>query len=131
MKGWIMRIRIKPRSRRWTVSFLARCSVLLGLFVVLSNIGYVLAQGLRDPQLLRTSIGVAEFPRQMDFFIVMRESALIPSFGIALLVFVILALGHLVLFGPKDMSIKNEQDAIPWWTMTERVLHGIISVAFI
>jgi formate dehydrogenase subunit gamma len=131
LKGWIMRIRLKPRSRRWTLSFLRRSTVLLGLFVVLSNIGYVLAQGLRDPQLLRTSIGVADFPRQVDFFIVMRESALIPSFGIALIVFVIIALGHFFLFGPKDMSIKNDQDAIPWWTLAERILHGIIAVAFI
>jgi formate dehydrogenase subunit gamma len=130
-KGWIMRIRLKPRSRRWTASFLRRSTVLLGLFVVLSNIGYVLAQGLRDPQLLRTSIGVSEFPRQVDFFMVMRESALIPSFGIALIVFVILALGHFFLFGPKDMSIQGEKDAIPWWTLTERILHGIIAVAFI
>lgn len=113
------------------MSFFWRSGVLLSLFVLISNIGYVLAQGLRDPQLLRTSIGVAEYPRQVDFFIVMRESALIPSFGIALIVFVILALGHFFLFGSKDMSIKNEQDAIPWWTLTERILHGIIAVAFI
>lgn len=126
-----MRIGLKPRSSRWVASFCWRTALLLGVFVVLSNIGFVLAQGLRDPDLLRASIGVSQFPRDVDFFLTMRSSALIPSFGIALIVFCAMAIGHLVLFGPKDMSAKSEQDLISWWTLTERILHGIIAVAFI
>lgn len=126
-----MKLGLKPRSRRWIASFVWRTSAVLGLFVLLSNIGFVLAQGLRDPELLKASINVSQFPRDVDFFITMRESALIPSFGIAIIVFFALAIGHLVLFGPKDMSMQSDQDAIPWWTATERVLHGIIAVVFI
>jgi formate dehydrogenase subunit gamma len=126
-----MRIRKKPRSRRWVVSYLWRSAVLLGLFVLVSNIGYVLAQGLRDPQLLRTSIGVTDFPRQVDLFMRLRESAIIPSFGIAILVFIVLSLGHFFAIGPKDLSLRGEQDAIPWWNLFERILHGLMAISFV
>ena len=126
-----MKVRLKPRSRRWVVSYARRSAVLFGLFVLLSNVGFVLAQGLRDPQLLRTSIGVADFPRQVDLFITLRESALIPSFGIAIIVFIVISLGHFFAIGPKDMSMRDEADAIPWWNLLERILHGLIAIAFV
>ena len=126
-----MSIRLKPRSQRRGTKVLWRSAVLLGLFVVLSNVGYVLAQGLRDPQLLRTSLNVAQFPRQVDFFMSLRDSSLIPSFGIAILAFIVIALGHFFAIGPKDMSMRDEHDAMPWWNVFERIIHAIIAIAFV
>ena len=126
-----MSIRLKPRSRRWTAAYLWRSTVLLGLFVALSNIGYVLAQGLRDPQLLRTSLNVAQFPRQVDYFMTLRDSAIIPSFGIAMLAFIVISLGHFFAIGPKDLSARDDADLIPWWNLFERIVHAISAIAFV
>ena len=126
-----MSIWLKPRSRRWTVAYLWRSAVLLGLFVALSNIGYVLAQGLRDPQLLRTSLNVAQFPRQVDYFMSLRDSAIIPAFGIALLAFIVISLGHFFAIGPKDLSARDDADLIPWWNVFERIIHAISAITFV
>ncbi|HUJ76111.1 MAG TPA: formate dehydrogenase subunit gamma [bacterium] len=126
-----MIVRLKRPSRRSTRAFLLRSTVLLGMFVVVTNVGYVLAQGLRNPELLRASLNVANFPRQVDMFMDLRQSALIPSFAIAILVFIVLSLGHMVVIGRKDMSIRDAGDAIPWWTLFERIIHLILAVSFV
>jgi formate dehydrogenase subunit gamma len=126
-----MKIRLNPRSRRPPRTLLRRAAVLLGLFVLVSNLAYVLAQGLREPELLRASLNVANFPRQVDLFMNLRQSALIPSFAVAILVFIILALGHRAVYGAKDMSTRNDKDAIPWWNLFERIIHLIIAVTFV
>ncbi|HKI99576.1 MAG TPA: formate dehydrogenase subunit gamma [bacterium] len=126
-----MSIRLKPHSQRATNAFLRRSAVLLGLFVLVSNVGFALAQGLRDPTLLRTSLNVSEFPRQVDLFISLRESWLIPGFAIAMLVFIVLALGHFFAIGPKDMSARDERDLIPWWNLFERIVHLVMLVTFV
>jgi formate dehydrogenase subunit gamma len=126
-----MRIRLQPRSRRSTYAFVRRMSVLLGLFVLVSNAGFVLAQGLRNPELLRTSINVANFPRQVDLFMSLRESALIPSFAIAIVAFIVIALGHFFTFGPKDLSIRGQGDAMPWWNAYERIIHALVAITFV
>jgi formate dehydrogenase subunit gamma len=126
-----MKIRLNPRSRSATPALLRRSAVLLGLFVLVSNLAYVLAQGLRQPDLLRASLNVANFPRQVDLFMNLRQSAWVPSFAIAILVFIVIALGHRAIFGAKDMSMRNEKDAIPWWNLFERIIHLLIAVTFV
>jgi formate dehydrogenase subunit gamma len=126
-----MRIRLKPRSRHADLTFARRTGVLLALFVLLSNVGFVLAQGLRNPELLRTSINVANFPRQVDLFMSLRESALIPSFAIAIIVFIVVALLHFFAFGAKDMSSRGPGDDIAWWSAYERILHAITAITFV
>lgn len=127
-----MIMRLKPRSRRNTRAFLVRTAVVLGVFLLLSNVAFVAAQAVTNPsELMRTAIGGSQFMSNTDWFLALRTSAVIPSFGIAIIVFVVLALGHFFVFGAKDMSIRDESDAIPWWSATERVLHAIIAVAFV
>lgn len=126
-----MKIRLNPRSQRPTRVLLRRAAVLLGLFVLVSNVAYVLAQGLRDPALLTASLNVANFPRQVELFMNLRQSALIPSFAVAILVFIVLALGHRAVYGAKDMSTRNEKDAMPWWNLFERIIHLLLAVTFV
>ncbi len=128
-----MKLRLKRRPGKWFLSFSVRTLVFLSVFMFLANIGFLLAQGLLiDPSvLMRNVIGGSDYLFQTDAFIALRESALIPSFGIAIIVFVVLALGHLFTFGPKDMSSSGPADEIPWWNLFERVTHGIIAVVFV
>jgi formate dehydrogenase subunit gamma len=127
-----MTIQFKRRPGKWFLSFSVRTFVLLFSFLFLANFGYLLAQGLLiDPSvLLRNAIGGSDYLFQTDLFIALRESPIIPIFGIAIIVFVVLSLGHLFTFGPKDMSDEGG-DEIPWWNLFERVIHGIIAVAFV
>ena len=125
-------IRLKPRSMRNTRSFVVRTSVVLGVFLLVSNAAFVAAQAVKLPSdLMRTAIGGTQFMQNTDWYLALRTSAVIPSFGIAIIVFVVLALGHFFIFGAKDMSIRDDSDAIPWWSVTERVLHAILAVAFV
>ena len=128
-----MKLRLKRRPGKWFLSFSVRTLVFLSAFMFLANIGFLLAQGLLiDPSvLMRNVIGGSDYLFQTDAFIALRESALIPSFGIAIIVFVVLALGHLFTFGPKDMSSTGAADEIPWWNLFERVTHGIMAVVFV
>jgi formate dehydrogenase subunit gamma len=105
---------------------------LLAVFLFLTNIGYLLAQGLLiDPSvLMRNAINGGDYLFKTDAFIALRESPIIPIFGIAILVFIALFAGHFFRFGPKDMSDEGGED-IAWWNMFERVIHGIIAVTFV
>lgn len=128
-----MRLHLKRRSRKWFLSFSARTLLLLSVFIFVANVSYLLAQNLLvDPAvLMRNVIGGSDYLFQTDFFIALRDSAIIPSFGIAILVFIVLALGHFFTFGPKDMSAESPEDEIPWWNLFERVIHGIVAVVFV
>lgn len=105
---------------------------MLAVFLFLSNIGYLLAQGLLiDPSvLMRNAINGGDYLFKIDAFIALRQSPIIPIFGIAILVFIALSAGHFFRFGPKDMTDEGGED-IAWWNMFERVIHGIIAVTFV
>lgn len=128
-----MKIHLKRRSRKWFFSFSARTMLLLGVFLLVSNVGYLLAQSLLiDPAtLMRTAIGGTDYMLQTNFFVQLRNSAIVPSFAIAIAVFIVLALGHFFAFGPKDMTAESEEDMIPWWNLFERVVHGIMAIVFL
>lgn len=127
-----MKIHFRKRSRASLRSFVLRTFVLLCGFVVLANAGYLMAQAmLADPgDLMRQAIGGDQFLFNVDWFLYLRQSPVIPSFGVAIVAFVVIALGHFFTFGPKDMSASGPDDVIPWWTLTERILHAIIVVSF-
>jgi formate dehydrogenase subunit gamma len=128
-----MKIHLKNRSGKASLSFVWRAVLLLTVLLSLTNIGFLMAQGLilDTSQLLRNVLGGADYLRQTDLFISIRSSMIIPSFGIAILVFIGLSLGHFFTFGPKDMTGKGEADAIPWWNLFERIIHWIIAVSFV
>ena len=127
-----MRIRLKPRSATWTRSFFVRSTVLMGLVFVTIVAGYVLAEvGATDPAVLWKD-AVANNPLVgFGTFLSLRASLLVPAFGIALGAFVLIALGHFFTFGPKDMSLKGPEDAIGWWSLTERIVHGVVLITFL
>lgn len=127
-----MRIRLKKRSARWTRSFILRGGVLLGATIALMNAGYLAAEvGVRDPSdLWKTA--VANNPLvAFAAYEHLRTSAVVPAFAIAIAAFIVIALGHFFTFGPHDMTIRGPQDAIPWWTLGERIVHGVVVVAFL
>ena len=123
-----MRIALKRRSRKWTVSFLTRGGVITGLLLVVMNVGYLAAQAMReDPNdLVRNAVA-----GNLASFMAWRESSLLPSFAIAIAAFIVIALAHFFTFGPKDYSAKGEADLIPWYTLWERIIHAIVLIAFI
>ncbi|MDH4246302.1 MAG: formate dehydrogenase subunit gamma [Deltaproteobacteria bacterium] len=118
--------RSAARKGLWTLAVLSAS-------VLVSNVGYLLAQSaLKNPNdLLRDAIGGKDYLFNVDMFLLLRNSPLIPSFGIAMVVFAILMLGHYFTFGPKDMSGGGDADLIPWFTLTERILHGVVVVSFL
>ena len=118
--------RSAARKGLWTLAVLSAS-------VLISNVGYLLAQSaLKDPNdLLRDAIGGKDYLFNVDMFLLLRNSPLIPSFGVAMLVFIVLMLGHYFTFGPKDMSGGGSPDLIPWFTLTERILHGVVVVSFV
>lgn len=128
-----MKIHLKNRSGKASLSFVWRAALLLTVLLSLVNIGFLMAQGLilDTSQLLRNVLGGADYLRQTDLFISIRTSVVIPSFGIAILVFIGLSLGHFFAIGPKDMTGKGEADAIPWWNLFERIIHWVIAVSFV
>ena len=128
-----MKIQRKHRTGKGSLTFLWRTSLLLTGLLALSNISYLMAQGLilEGPELLRNVVGGADYLRQTDLFIAIRSSMWIPTFGIALLAFIGIALGHFFTFGPKDMTGNGEEDAILWWTLFERIIHWILAISFI
>ena len=119
--------RTATRKGLWTLG-------ILSISVLVSNVSFLLAQtALKDPNvLLRDAIGGQDFLFNVDMFLLLRNSPLIPSFGVAMLVFIVLMAGHYFTFGPKDMTGKgDEADLVPWWTLTERVLHAIVVISFL
>lgn len=127
-----MRIRLKPRSARWTRSYFFRGTVLMGLTCLLINVGYVLAEvSAKDPAVLWKD-AVANNPLVgFGAFLSLRTSMLVPAFAIAIAAFIVISLAHFFAFGPKDMSAKGAEDEIPWWTLTERIIHGVVLITFI
>lgn len=128
-----MKVQLKKHRGKSYFSFAARSSLLLFLFMSVANLGYLLAQSqvLDTPDLLLKAVGGADFKNQMALFLQLRSSLYIPAFGIAILVFIGLSLGHFFAFGPKDMSGPGGEDEIPWWTLFERITHWIIAVVFV
>ena len=123
-----MKFGLKRRSRRWTASFFFRGTVLMGVLMLLVNAGYLAAQAaLRDPNELWQQAVTGN----LATFMGLRNSALLPSFAIAMAAFVVIALAHFFTFGPKDMSAKDSKDLIPWWTLWERIIHGIVVISFL
>jgi formate dehydrogenase subunit gamma len=106
---------------------------LLTVFILLANIGFLLA----DVTLPDSEVGLRQMNQHRQilpatqYFLSMRDSRMIPTFGIAMIVFVAISLAHFFTFGPKDMSTADEKDLIPWWTLTERILHWVVAVAFV
>lgn len=123
-----MSIRFKRRSAQWTVSFFTRGAVITVLLAVAMHAGFVVAQALRgDPNdLVRNAVS-----GNLTTFTAWRESALLPSFAIAIVAFIIIALGHFFTFGPKDYTPKGPGDLIPWYNLFERIIHAIVLVAFV
>ena len=127
-----MRIRLKRRSARWTRSFYLRGAVLLTLTWVSIGAGYVLAEvSAKDPAILWKE-AVANNPLVgFGTYLGLRTSLLVPSFAIAIAAFIVVSLVHFFTFGPKDMSAKAAEDEIPWWTLAERIVHGVVVVTFV
>jgi formate dehydrogenase subunit gamma len=127
-----MRIRLQPRSAQWTFSFFSRGMVVLTLMFVAVGAAYVLAEvGIKDPAVLWKD-AVANSPLvAFGTYIGVRASLLVPAFGILIAAFIVISLGHFFIFGPKDMSVKGPQDAIPWWTLTERIVHAVVLISFL
>ena len=127
-----MRIRLRKRSARWTRSFIVRGGVLLAGTVALMNAGYLLAQaGVADPSDI-WKVAVANNPLvSFNAYEHLRSSAFVPAFAIAIAAFIVVALGQYFTFGPHDMTISGPDDAIPWWTLAERIVHGVVLVAFV
>jgi formate dehydrogenase subunit gamma len=123
-----MRIGLKRRSAQWTVSFFTRGAVITALMLVAMNVGYLAAQALRgDPNdLVRNAVG-----GNLAAFTSWRDSGLLPSFAIAFVAFIVIALGHFFTFGPKDYTAKGPSDLMPWYTLWERIIHGIVLIAFV
>lgn len=128
-----MKIYRKRRGGGVARSFAWRTAVLMSLFLLVSNIGYLFAQGILPDAavLMRLAIRGDAYLVTQDLFLALRTSAIIPSFGIAIIVFVALSLAHFFTFGPKDMSAADEKDLIPWWSLTTRILHGLLAVSFV
>ncbi len=128
-----MKIQFNKRSGRSFPKFAFRTSVLLMLFMSVVNLGYLMAQKLlvSTSDLLRDVVGGSDYLYRTDAFIALRTSMIIPAFGIVILVFIGLSLGHYATFGPKDMSGRGVEDEIPWWNLFERILHGLIAIAFV
>lgn len=127
-----MKIRLKRRSAQWTRSFFLRSSVLLGLMFAIISAGYVAAEvGMKDPADLWKDAVANNAIVGFGTFLNLRTSLLVPAFAIALAAFVVIALGHFFTFGPKDMAVKGPKDAIPWWTLWERIVHGVVLVTFL
>jgi formate dehydrogenase subunit gamma len=122
-----MRITLKRRSAQWTASFFTRGTIITGLMIAAINVGYLAAQAMRqDPNdLVKNAVA-----SNLSSFTLWRDSSLLPSFAIAIAAFVVIALGHFFTFGPKDYSPKGPSDLIPWYTLWERIIHGIVLVAF-
>jgi formate dehydrogenase subunit gamma len=123
-----MRIALKRRSARWTVSFLTRGGLVTALLLAIMNVGYLAAQAVRqDPNdLWRQTVS-----GNLASFMAWRESSLLPSFAIAIAAFIVIALGHFFTFGPKDYTAKDEKDLIPWYNVWERIIHGIVLISFL
>ena len=123
----------RKRPGKLFPSFAKRTLLLLSVFLVLSNLAFVMAQGVMPDSaaLMRLAIRGDAYLDGSGLFIAIRESALIPSFGIAMLVFVALSLGHFFKFGPKDMSAEKPEDEIPWWSLGARIVHGIVAITFV
>ena len=98
------------------------------LLLAIMNVGYLAAQAVRqDPNdLWRQTIS-----GNLVSFMAWRNSALLPSFAIAIAAFIVIALGHFFTFGPKDYTAKDEKDLIPWYNTWERIIHGIVLVSFV
>ena len=127
-----MTIHLKPRRRGSYWIFALRTLLLLSVILLPINFGFLMAQGIvNTSDLLRNVVGGSDYLVQTDLFIYIRGSAVIPSFGIALLVFMGMSLGHFVIFGPKDMSLQENDETISWWNLFERIVHWIIAVVFV
>lgn len=127
-----MTIHLKRNNGRSFPAFAIRVFLLLAVFLVPINLSYLMAQGIiTTADLLRNVVGGSDYLVQTDLFIYLRSSAIIPGVGIAMLVFVGMALGHYFTFGPKDMSLQENDEPIAWWNLFERIIHWIIAVAFV
>lgn len=123
-----MRIGLKRHSAKGTVAFLVRGSIIAAVLAVVMNVGFLAAQAAKvDPnQLVRNAVGT-----NLTAFMAWRDSGLLPAFAIAFAGFIIIALGHFFTFGPKDYTAKDANDLIPWFNLFERIIHGIVLVAFL
>ena len=128
-----MKLQRKKNAGRTFPRYAWRAGVILTLLMVLAEVGYLTAQSLQpnSPDLMRLAIRGDAYLINSGLFLALRESALIPLFGIAILAFVLLSLGHFFKFGPKDMTAKDEADLIEWWSMGMRVVHGLMAVVFL
>ena len=129
----VMKLHLKENSGRRFPRFAWRTALLLGVILGLAEVGYLMAQGVlpNSADLLRLAIRGDAFQTNQDLFLAFRRSALIPIFGIAILSFIAISLGHFFKFGPKDMSAPSEEDEIPWWDLSIRVVHGLMVVVFL
>ncbi len=123
-----MRIALKRRSAKWTASFLTRSAAVTGLLLLVTNVGYLAAQAVReDPNnLWRNAIA-----GNLSSFTAWRDSSLLPSFAIAIAAFIVIALAHFFTFGPKDYTPKGDADLIPRYNVWERIIHAIVLIAFV
>ncbi len=127
-----MKIRLKQRSAKWTRSFFLRSSVLLSLMFAIISAAYVAAEvGMKDPADLWKDAVANNALVGFGAFLSLRTSFLVPAFAIAMAAFIVIALAHFFTFGPKDMSAKGPKDEIPWWTLAERIIHGIVLITFV
>ncbi len=53
----------------------------------------------------------------------------LPRIGIILII--LAATAHYFKYGPKDMHSKDKTDQIPWWSLLERLGHGILVISFL
>lgn len=129
-----MALRFRRRSWKWTGAHSLRTGGLLAVLMLLVHVGYLLAQRAQELPPVMTQPGMVsgvEDPYRSGWFFLLRDSALIPAFGIAIVAFIVISLGHYFTFGPKDMRIRDASDAIPWWSLTERVVHAVMMVVFV
>ena len=68
--------------------------------------------------------------KNIPLMLSLRDSALIPAFGIILLVVIAASLVHYFAFGANDHSFDDPSKAVLWWPMADRVLHWVVAITF-
>jgi len=122
---------LSQRPGRWWSTLVFRSSVVLAALLVPINLWYVFAN--KSPDRLNVALQTQfgdDYTQWLGSFLFLRDSLIIPSFFFAMLVMVAVLFWHYKKFGPKNMEIQGEGDVIEWWSLTERVNHAVMVVAF-
>lgn len=124
-----MKIHISKHTSRWWATWLWRTSAIMAVMLIPVTLWQVTAAPVYSES-IAVALGGAEYNDWLGAFLALRNSFIIPLFFLAMVFMVVAAAGHYFKFGAKDMSVKDEADAIMWWSLTERANHAVMVVVF-